>query len=52
MTQSKEEKVHQVFEKISPEYDRMNSLISFKLHVKWRKKNDGIDACKTWRSCA
>lgn len=38
MTQTKEEKVHQVFEKISPEYDRMNSLISFKLHVKWRKK--------------
>lgn len=38
MTQSKEAKVHQVFEKISPEYDRMNSLISFKLHVSWRKK--------------
>ncbi|EUJ32926.1 ubiquinone/menaquinone biosynthesis methyltransferase [Listeria floridensis FSL S10-1187] len=38
METEKEEKVHKVFEKISPEYDRMNSLISFKLHVHWRKQ--------------
>lgn len=38
MTETKEEKVHKVFEKISPSYDRMNSVISFKLHVKWRKE--------------
>ncbi|MBC1473423.1 demethylmenaquinone methyltransferase [Listeria grandensis] len=36
--ETKEEKVHSVFEKISPSYDRMNSLISFHLHEKWRAK--------------
>ncbi|MDX8046117.1 demethylmenaquinone methyltransferase [Gracilibacillus sp. S3-1-1] len=35
--QSKEEKVHQVFEKISNNYDYMNSIISFQRHKKWRK---------------
>ncbi|WP_239254546.1 demethylmenaquinone methyltransferase [Listeria ilorinensis] len=38
MTETKEEKVHRVFEKISPSYDVMNSVISFKLHVLWRKQ--------------
>jgi demethylmenaquinone methyltransferase/2-methoxy-6-polyprenyl-1,4-benzoquinol methylase len=33
---SKEEKVHNVFEKISGDYDKMNSVISFKQHKKWR----------------
>ena len=33
---SKEEKVHQVFESISEDYDKMNSVISFNLHKKWR----------------
>src|SRR5690606_13166917 len=33
----KEKKVHQVFEKIYANYDHMNSIISFKRHVKWRK---------------
>ncbi|WP_297990833.1 demethylmenaquinone methyltransferase [uncultured Anoxybacillus sp.] len=37
MHQSKEERVHRVFEKISDHYDRMNSVISFKRHVAWRK---------------
>jgi demethylmenaquinone methyltransferase / 2-methoxy-6-polyprenyl-1,4-benzoquinol methylase len=37
MQQSKEERVHNVFEKISDNYDKMNSVISFKLHTKWRK---------------
>ncbi|CUA79497.1 demethylmenaquinone methyltransferase [Anoxybacillus suryakundensis] len=37
MQQSKEERVHRVFEKISDHYDRMNSVISFKRHVAWRK---------------
>lgn len=36
MTLSKEEKVHDVFEKISTDYDKMNSVISFNQHKKWR----------------
>ncbi|MEK4028963.1 MULTISPECIES: demethylmenaquinone methyltransferase [Bacillaceae] len=36
MQQSKEEKVHRVFEKISSNYDQMNSLISFQQHKRWR----------------
>lgn len=35
--QSKEERVHQVFESISEQYDSMNSIISFKRHKAWRK---------------
>ncbi|MDQ0205912.1 demethylmenaquinone methyltransferase [Alkalicoccobacillus murimartini] len=35
--QSKEERVHQVFESISTQYDRMNSVISLQLHKVWRK---------------
>lgn len=34
--QSKEERVHEVFESISDSYDKMNSVISFQLHKKWR----------------
>jgi len=34
---SKEERVHHVFEKIYDNYDSMNSIISFKRHVSWRK---------------
>jgi len=37
MQQSKEERVHGVFEKIYKNYDQMNSVISFKQHVRWRK---------------
>ncbi|CAH2715738.1 Demethylmenaquinone methyltransferase [Neobacillus rhizosphaerae] len=37
MQQSKEERVHDVFEKISDSYDKMNSVISFQQHLKWRK---------------
>lgn len=37
MYQSKEERVHHVFEKIYKHYDRMNSVISFRRHLKWRK---------------
>lgn len=37
MDQSKEQKVHHVFEKIYGNYDKMNSVISFQQHVKWRK---------------
>ncbi|WP_042457849.1 demethylmenaquinone methyltransferase [Neobacillus dielmonensis] len=37
MQQSKEERVHHVFEKISDSYDKMNSVISFQQHLKWRK---------------
>jgi demethylmenaquinone methyltransferase/2-methoxy-6-polyprenyl-1,4-benzoquinol methylase len=36
MQESKEERVHHVFEKISENYDKMNSVISFKQHIKWR----------------
>lgn len=37
MHQSKEERVHNVFEKISDNYDKMNSVISFQQHIRWRK---------------
>lgn len=35
--QTKEEKVHHVFEKIYGKYDTMNSIISFQRHKAWRK---------------
>ncbi|MFJ8261322.1 demethylmenaquinone methyltransferase [Rummeliibacillus sp. NPDC094406] len=35
--QSKEERVHEVFENISDSYDKMNSVISFQMHKNWRK---------------
>lgn len=37
MQQSKEERVHHVFEKIYKNYDNMNSIISFNRHKAWRK---------------
>lgn len=37
MGYSKEERVHNVFEKISAKYDVMNSVISFQRHKVWRK---------------
>lgn len=37
MVQSKEQRVHEVFENISGNYDKMNSVISFQLHKNWRK---------------
>ncbi len=37
MYQSKEERVHDVFESISGKYDFMNSVISFQRHKSWRK---------------
>lgn len=36
MGQSKEQRVHGVFEKISDNYDKMNSVISFQQHKRWR----------------
>lgn len=35
--QSKEERVHTVFQDIANKYDVMNSVISFKRHIAWRK---------------
>lgn len=35
--ESKEERVHHVFEKIYKKYDTMNSIISFQRHKAWRK---------------
>ncbi|MFZ3578168.1 demethylmenaquinone methyltransferase [Virgibacillus sp. DJP39] len=35
--QTKEERVHHVFEKIYTNYDSMNSIISFQRHKAWRK---------------
>src|SRR5699024_2430566 len=35
--QTKEERVHHVFEKIYTKYDSMNSIISFHRHKAWRK---------------
>lgn len=53
--QSKEERVHRVFENISDKYDAMNSIISFKRHIAWRKdtlrrmnlkpKTKALDVC-------
>ncbi|WP_078546071.1 demethylmenaquinone methyltransferase [Litchfieldia alkalitelluris] len=37
MGQSKEERVHHVFESIYKNYDKMNSVISFQQHKAWRK---------------
>ena len=34
----KEQYVHDVFETIYNDYDKMNSIISFRLHMKWREK--------------
>ncbi len=36
MALTKEQKVHNVFEKIAIDYDKMNSVISFNQHKKWR----------------
>lgn len=41
MQQSKEERVHHVFEKIYENYDKMNSVISFQQHIKWRNDTMG-----------
>ncbi|MFC9774563.1 demethylmenaquinone methyltransferase [Paenibacillus chitinolyticus] len=35
--QTKMERVHHVFEKISNQYDSMNSVITFKRHIAWRQ---------------
>lgn len=35
--QTKEERVHNVFEKVYVNYDKMNSVISFNRHKRWRK---------------
>lgn len=37
MPRSKEERVHDVFQSISGQYDKMNSIISFQRHLSWRK---------------
>ncbi|CAM3718622.1 demethylmenaquinone methyltransferase [Alkalicoccus chagannorensis] len=36
MQTNKEKRVHEVFESISGHYDRMNAVISFKRHERWR----------------
>ncbi|CAM3210074.1 demethylmenaquinone methyltransferase [Lactococcus hircilactis] len=36
MVEVKEEKVHEIFNHISKDYDRMNAIISFKQHDLWR----------------
>lgn len=55
MHQSKEERVHHVFEKIHDRYDKMNSIISFQQHKRWRNDimkrlkvetgNTALDVC-------
>jgi demethylmenaquinone methyltransferase/2-methoxy-6-polyprenyl-1,4-benzoquinol methylase len=35
--ETKEQRVHQVFESISKNYDKMNSIISFQRHIAWRR---------------
>lgn len=48
---SKEEHVHEVFETISENYDKMNSVISFSLHVKWRNDTMKRMAVKPGSKC-
>ncbi|MFZ3588647.1 demethylmenaquinone methyltransferase [Bacillus sp. DJP31] len=38
MQESKEQRVHRTFEKISGKYDLMNSVISFQRHIAWRNQ--------------
>ncbi|MHA6259637.1 demethylmenaquinone methyltransferase [Sporosarcina sp. CAU 1771] len=55
MAITKEERVHDVFEKVSADYDKMNSVISFNQHKKWRddmmlrmavaKGSQALDVC-------
>lgn len=49
MQDSKEQRVHGVFEKIYKNYDQMNSVISFQQHKKWRDKTMRIMECKRRR---
>src|SRR5690606_30059439 len=51
MAKSKEERVHEVFESISESYDKMNSVISFQLHVKWREDTMNRMAVKPGSKC-
>lgn len=55
MQQSKEQRVHGVFEKIYENYDQMNSVISFQQHIKWRndtmKKMDVQKGAKALDVC-
>jgi len=55
MQQSKEQRVHGVFEKIYENYDQMNSVISFQQHIKWRndtmKKMDVKNGAKALDVC-
>ncbi|HWL22772.1 MAG TPA: demethylmenaquinone methyltransferase [Ureibacillus sp.] len=51
MAKSKEQRVHEVFESISENYDKMNSVISFQLHVKWRKDTMKRMAVKPGSKC-
>ena len=52
MQQSKEERVHDVFEKISDKYDVMNSVISFQRHKSVAERNDANYGCTTRQSSA
>lgn len=36
MAKTKAEHVHEVFESISDNYDKMNGVISFQMHIGWR----------------
>jgi demethylmenaquinone methyltransferase/2-methoxy-6-polyprenyl-1,4-benzoquinol methylase len=47
MQESKEQRVHRTFEKISDKYDLMNSIISFQRHIAWRKKTMQLMNVKT-----
>ncbi|WLR43742.1 demethylmenaquinone methyltransferase [Bacillus carboniphilus] len=51
MPKAKEERVHDVFEKIYKNYDKMNSIISFKRHIKWREETMKHMAVKEASHC-
>ncbi|MER2030078.1 MAG: demethylmenaquinone methyltransferase [Solibacillus sp.] len=51
MAKSKEQHVHEVFESISESYDKMNSVISFQMHVGWREDTMKRMAVKKGSNC-
>ena len=52
MQQTKEEKVHHVFETISHDYDKMNSVISFQTTFKMAFRYNETNECSKRQSTA
>ena len=50
MQETKEEKVHRVFQNIYEKYDKMNSIISFRKHIRWTKDTSTRMSVKTGKT--